>query len=341
MAPRRQRRRQCASEGVASARAERAGGRGGSGSKSSAPGLGGPRGAGLPPEWATLLLPRPPGGSRRAARRLAPTTAAAPKTGGRRRNCSPRRAPSVPIFSPPGGARCGEPGRAARSARPGRRATRRARRRAGRAWGGRWRGVCGEGGVRAREKKRGGASGGLEFRVGAWACTPTRFLIFSAPFASTPPPPHPPMVLGMGSASPRGGSAAAPPALEAAIRRLEAVADRLEGRAPNVATAPPLPASSGAPSGASPLADWDARVAPAVAVLVEAASGMDKEVSRGGGRDEREGSGCKRPKRKTRARAPPRSTSPSLLSIPLPRSGPSPTRRPPHLRPGGTSWPPS
>ena len=29
------------------------------------------------------------------------------------------------------------------------------------------------------------------------------------------------MVLGMGSASPRGGSAAAPPALEAAIRRLE------------------------------------------------------------------------------------------------------------------------
>ena len=192
-------------------------------------------------------------------------------------------------------------------------------------------------------KKEGGSERGPRVQSGCLGLHPhSSFFIFLRPVRlHPPPPPHPPMVLGMGSASPRGGSAAAPPALEAAIRRLEAVADRLEGRAPNVATAPPLPASSGAPSGASPLADWDARVAPAVAVLVEAASGMDKEVSRGGGRDEREGSGCKRPKRKTRARAPPRSTSPSLLSIPLPRSGPSPTRRPPHLRPGGTSWPPS
>ena len=77
------------------------------------------------------------------------------------------------------------------------------------------------------------------------------------------------MVLGM------GGSA---PGFEAAIHRLEVVADRLErGVSGGSAAAAPM-AVAAPPSSSSPLADWDARVSPAVAALMEAASGMDKEV---------------------------------------------------------------
>jgi hypothetical protein len=93
-----------------------------------------------------------------------------------------------------------------------------------------------------------------------------------------------------GSATPPrdgGGGGASSSSLETAIRRLEAVADRLEGVAgagPGAGRANAAPGVSAAtapappPSAGNALADWDARVAPAVAALVDAAAGMDKEV---------------------------------------------------------------